>query len=439
MMRTLAAVLFTLLAFPLSAANVSFDPPNPTSRTFVTAQVRLGSRCPPSGTDVRLVADIISITLKYSSPCPEVPPPPDGYNTAVDLGLLPPGLYRVSVGLEQLLIGLGDATLTIAEAAPELQVAPNVSEGGDEITIVGAGIAPVCAVAPCPAPDVRFDGVAAEVLRQIDTDRIVVRAPGHELGTVDISVTAAGQTRRATAAFNYFATEGARDPAFFEPVLFPVIVSGRGAFGSVWSTELSLRNENDYTFPVHSLFEPLIFSAPDLRPRAHSVSSAGSTSAPSGYLLYIPRQAAPRLFFGALVRDLSRQAEALGTEIPVVHEKDFFGRPFAILNIPTDSRYRVALRGYRIDDRFNLRLRIWRMFPEGAPLVDTFIFLARPIPNSGTHAAGYIGDLVTTYPQLAGKGPLRIEIDGTSDHPGAWAFVSVTNNETQHVTVISPQ
>jgi len=50
-------------------------------------------------------------------------------------------------------------------------------------------------------------------------------------------------------------------------------------------------------------------------------------------------------------------------------------------------------------------------------------------------------DLVTTFPALAGKGPLRVVIAPAFDTPEreVWGFVSVTNNETQHVTVISPQ
>ena len=46
-------------------------------------------------------------------------------------------------------------------------------------------------------------------------------------------------------------------------------------------------------------------------------------------------------------------------------------------------------------------------------------------------------DLATRFPELAGKGPLRIEI-GEPSSRAMWALVSVTNNETQHVTVIAP-
>lgn len=47
---------------------------------------------------------------------------------------------------------------------------------------------------------------------------------------------------------------------------------------------------------------------------------------------------------------------------------------------------------------------------------------------------------MTTHPEIAGKGPLRVSISplAPSIHARFWSFISVTNNDTQHVTVISP-
>jgi hypothetical protein len=158
---------------------------------------------------------------------------------------------------------------------------------------------------------------------------------------------------------------------------------------------------------------------------------------PNGYLLQIPRESAPRLSFELLAKDLSRQAEAFGTEIPVVREKDFFNRTFMLLDVPADARYRVGLRLYRLDGRTAAHIRIWPINSQEVPLVDTTVFLAPAGPDS-TYSIAYDGDLMKTYPILAGKGPLRIEIDAGEAQHQTWGFVSVTNNETQHVTVISP-
>ena len=63
--------------------------------------------------------------------------------------------------------------------------------------------------------------------------------------------------------------------------------------------------------------------------------------------------------------------------------------------------------------------------------------------DAGLRNGGYasINDLVALYPQLDGKGPLRLEIDPDirNGARAAWGFVTVTNNETQRVKVIAPQ
>lgn len=156
--------------------------------------------------------------------------------------------------------------------------------------------------------------------------------------------------------------------------------------------------------------------------------------------MWVPRQAAPNLGFGLLVRDLSRQDEAFGTEIPIVREKDFFDRRFTILNVPADTRYRVALRLYQRSDVFptsGLTIEIRELEGDVSPLVMTEVPLSPQQADS--YRFGYIGDLLSAHPQLAGKGPLRVDVVGGSKSNPVWAFVSVTNNVTQHVTVISPQ
>ena len=45
-------------------------------------------------------------------------------------------------------------------------------------------------------------------------------------------------------------------------------------------------------------------------------------------------------------------------------------------------------------------------------------------------------DLLTTFPEIAAQKRVRVEVTLGSR---LWAFVTVTNNQTQHVTVISPQ
>ncbi|HEY8183628.1 MAG TPA: IPT/TIG domain-containing protein, partial [Thermoanaerobaculia bacterium] len=392
-MRIPVAVLALFLATSLSAQNVRFDPPNPTARTPITAHV-IGYFSPCTATAVqngmRLSIQLHNCTLPYSGPLVDLP---------VDLGVLPVGVYDVGVGFAPpaILIGLGSGTLVVQDAAPPFQLTPNVAVlGGMQVTLTGpnlisctAGITPPI----CTDAIVKFgDSVATIISKQ--QGEIVVQAPQHDPGIIDVTVERPGSTLRSTAAFYYVPNDKIPDPAFFEPVLFPIAFSGPGAFGSLWQTEIDLRNENDYplTLSSASIFTMCVFLPcnPDRRLPRHSTVRVNFLNIPNGYIELIPRQAEPAVHFGVLVKDMSRQAEALGAEIPVVREKDFFGRPLELLNVPTDLRFRVALRVYDRGLPAAIGLTIYS-FNTDESLVSTFLFPGRQNP-----AYVQISDLIAT-------------------------------------------
>jgi hypothetical protein len=103
--------------------------------------------------------------------------------------------------------------------------------------------------------------------------------------------------------------------------------------------------------------------------------------------------------------------------------------------VPTDPKYRVALRLFRTDGAPAVSFNIYSM-TDDTRLAGGQLLLTAPTSNPMFTSLA-IGDLVQRFPQLAGKGPLRIEVGQPSSRAG-WALVSVTNNETQHVTVIAP-
>jgi len=205
----------------------------------------------------------------------------------------------------------------------------------------------------------------------------------------------------------------------------PALVTGPGAFGSQWNSDVAMRSDNRVSMPM----TPAFFGSV---PPFASFNVKGA-NVPAGMIIYIPRQLAPRVFFDVLARDLSRQSEALGTEIPVVREKDLYDRPFDILLVPTDPKYRTALRVFRTDGGATAHLRVF--ITQLQPLVDTELMLA---PGPEGYSSIVIPDLVERFPLLAGKAPLRIEIDSETGRRVTSALVSVANNETQHVTVIAP-
>jgi len=401
-----------------------FDPPNPTSTTPVVAHVAIsGSYCTPTNVDVQRHGNIISISMSFP-PCAR-PPLPGFYDVPVNLGVVPPGVYDVVAGPDTILLGLAEGTLVVRDANPPFTITPDAGSPGDAVTIASAG---ACGP-PCT---VTFGDVASPSVTN-SNGALIVEVPRLNAGVVDVRV--GGRT--ATAAFDV-TTGGVLDPAFFTPVLVPVFFSGNGALGSQWWTELAMANEND--FPVIS--DALLFSFPcgDIAscaptrfiPRRSTAIAFGATDT-EGKLFRVGRQGASNVFFDARVRDLSRQAQDLGSELPIVREKDFRGTSFDLLNVPTDARFRVTLRLYRIDGSTPMHISIRPMFDK--PLVTADL----PVHSVGTLQVVTIADLVAKYPDLVGKDRIVISVDSGTPQPVAWGFVSITNNDTQRVTVISPQ
>lgn len=254
----------------------------------------------------------------------------------------------------------------------------------------------------------------------------------------------------------------AEDSQIYDRVLLPIMTQPiPGAFGSLWKSEFIVHNPTDHAFRVALILRPEcnvcdttgIFSHETHIPIMQYENGAGDTP---GSFFY------PELPFGAQVqynlriRDLSRQASTWGTEIPVVRARDTFTGPINLLDIPADDRFRQAIRIYDFDARptAQVLMKVYRIphspaIPNTAPLVETTLTLTEP-PNNTLDAntvnelkirPGYaqIAWLLQSYPQITPGEPLRIEITPITPGLRFWAFAAITNNDTQHITTITPQ
>lgn len=231
----------------------------------------------------------------------------------------------------------------------------------------------------------------------------------------------------------------------YERVMIPLAIAGEvpGAFGSRFTTELYVRNDADSFVQVSQT------------PIGCGMSVCGTGIAPGtslklilsvpngrGSFLYIDNRGTGKLTFNSRVQDVSRQALTWGTELPIVRDSDWFvGRAAQIINVPTDARFRQTLRVFEDIGGPTRVVRI-RIFPMNSevPLVDTTRSTILDTPNPGGLPAfpAYvqINHLVDEFPQLATVSRVRVELSAPF---AIWGFVSVTNNETQHITTITPQ
>ena len=244
----------------------------------------------------------------------------------------------------------------------------------------------------------------------------------------------------------------------FERVLLPVILRGEieGAHGSRWATRVSIFNGADVPVEIRG-YDPsaivLPVPAPDTPPGVTFQPIVSLIPARiEGSFLLVEREYADDVEIELRVQDLSRQSMTWGTELPVVAESEFRSAPIRILDVPFKEGFRQALRIYSLVPTPGAEaiVRIFRTdparhYPHGQP-PDELVYETRAqfmvedenVPSP--YYPGYIGMLdLGSIPALNGLEHGRIEIHPVGEEERIWAFVSVTNNETQHVTTLGPR
>ncbi len=324
---------------------------------------------------------------------------------------------------------------------PSLDVNPTFGSplGGDLTSIhLLNGATNECATILTCVPGVTFDGVPGTVIRSF-VDALVVQTPPHARGDVKLSVYV-GATYDAT--FHYVTEED------YARILLPTnVASTPGAFGSLWTTDSEIANAGIEPVDVkwsacQSLIDPPCPPYAHLPPGGHAFRISPDRNADTpGAFFYIPNWALSQVAVNSRVQDLSRQSETWGTEQPIVRTSAF-SLDVLLLNVPNDSQFRTTLRIYGGSySPLLARIRIWPLTSDGAPLVDDTLHLSgfvTVLPVSFPTAPAYAQAALESYTALKGQGPLRVEVTSPAAIP-LWAFASVTNNATQHVTLVTPR
>lgn len=219
-------------------------------------------------------------------------------------------------------------------------------------------------------------------------------------------------------------------------LLIPIASSGPGAFGSQWTTDLAIHNASDeIVYPDGPFCNPFIL-APCIQYLIEPHRTGHRQLYPlfgPGAFLYLPRRLANDIDVQLRVQDVTRQSQTWGTAIPVVRASDFRG-VIRLHAIPTDSRFRDTLRiyGYLSGDTAKVRVIDEET---GAVIASTDVNIAASQDPTSYPPFGQIASLRDAFPAIASHATVGVEVESTL----IWAFVAVTNNETQHVTVIAPQ
>jgi hypothetical protein len=430
--RISAGILLSLLFVSVASADtIAFDPPAATMNHSVDAIVSglWNDGCVPPAKSVVVSGSTITLTLDANVPpdigCTGAVTP---YARIFHLGILPPGSYTVIAVSES-----ADIVTERARVAMIVRDAETIHFSPYAVPVTGRPIA-ILNLPVVFGNTVTIDGVPVVIAGQTDGP-ISFNAPPHAPGAVDVTVDLGSHSVTSKAALIYY-DPASTDPAIFEPIIFPVSFQGPGALGSQWVTENFIASESPAFFRDRiPCCGPIISSSVQLLNNAN----------PWGHVLYAIRGAADSLHLASRIRDTSRQAQSAGTEVPVVREREFRS-VLTFINVPVDARYRVMLRLWSIGDT---PYGNTAQFTVAVPVS----LLSTPVPFlpiSMTKIAGTamsfgsidVTSLLTRTP--SNPNTLQVFSNGYGSNaaplafPRIWGMLSITNNETQQVTIISP-
>jgi hypothetical protein len=332
-------------------------------------------------------------------------------------------------------------TFAFAEppAVTSITPASGTTNGGTQVTITGTGFSSECIPHfNCGYPKVFFGLVEASSVQMVNETTLIATTPKYLPLTVPVVVSNALETSARQLAFTF----NGPVPDTFVRFLLPTFTGPvRGANGSEFHTEFRASASRTTSAPVRVfglqpecqvLCVPTESTPFEITPEDPLEPNDVSQNGTPARFLYMHATDVGYFSPNLRVFDVSRDADNYGTEMPVVHQREFSEEELTMLGVPSDSRFRNTLRIYNV--RF--LPMVVTMHIDGGEGVRIVVPAATSIFNPGV--ASY-----TDFPQNVG--PMTV----TLDQPAAqgdeefrepvWAFITVTNNDTQLITTVTPR
>lgn len=259
----------------------------------------------------------------------------------------------------------------------------------------------------------------------------------------------------ALATVVMFAVQTASAAMPYVRVLLPLYIAQpvHGAYGSLWSTQFVVHNaSSDRQYLIQTICDPSgLGCAGDITTDEEINPGQTKTGLPPRYrvpqnpvagalvLLLVtgaPPGDAGDLRYNLRVVDQSRGATAAGTEVPVVREAEFHTGTIHLLNVPTDQRFRLALRVFEMNlKEADFSIRVFdqasnALLSEQRATTTT----GGVLPQGFTPGFVELDNFVSAI-----AGPVRIEVDPITPGVAFWSYVSITNNDSQQITLVTPQ
>jgi len=220
----------------------------------------------------------------------------------------------------------------------------------------------------------------------------------------------------------------------FEPVLLPVTVRNvPGAFGTRWSTELWYRNNSDRRVVV----TPLAMSdyVPTIK-QTVLLPVFTSPNADPSQIIYVERSGIDDVQFDLRLFNRSDPKSKWGTKLPVVREREF-AEAVNLINVPTSPDFRSTLRIYALPDAsFAPETVLLQIYANDSYSNGERLLVSTELPFNGGPRYAAVLSIADVYPELRQVERVRVHVESTSGRR-IWAFVSVTSNSSQDVSVVT--
>lgn len=339
------------------------------------------------------------------------------------------------------------ATSALAAGPSITSITPNIGPvaGGTLVRITGTGFSNICIICspPFSGPSVLFGSTQAAEVHFIDSTALDVVTPAVLASTVAVTVSQADGSGSTTMP-NAFTFQG--DPgSAFDPILFPLFNAPvPGAFGSEFQTTVRLVSKTSDPVLVYGISRNGPLDDPPRGPfdpyrLAGAEGQPPLSSKTVGRVLYVPKGSGKSLVASIRVTDITKQASIFGVEVPVARLDDFDEARLVFLGVPADTRFRCMLRLYSLK-RGNVLLnvivngtlhQVELKRRDDQDLFEPAYLEFTAFPTLSELPVGQTAFIVMVDTV---RGPGGVVIPGTP----IWGMISVTNNETQQITVIAP-
>lgn len=251
--------------------------------------------------------------------------------------------------------------------------------------------------------------------------------------------------RRLLVPLLFFCTAAFANPFGHLSLLVPINPgTAPGAFGTQWTTRLWITNLSPVdaavvcdSSPNCPVVKTKSTTAIDVPPYANAPHQGFFIEIPVPFASPIGQQ---NVWMSLRTSDNSTNAKSAGTEIPLVRIDQFIKTSFALPAVPANDHTRSRLRLYGIGNGA-VNLRIVGVNTNQQLMNTTVSLTGGDVPQQnffGVPEAKFPSYAELAIPDFsASDSAVRVEITPAGDML-TWGFVSVTDDQSQQFTIVSP-